>query len=191
MSYFKGYFRWRFIRQEGLEGTELGAKLERLRWLITEIGSINTRKICNDDPFHILNCIIPLGLANLNGKRAFLGVIFHRRVETWQTATKRLMAMQSPALKAKGVNVMVVLALDWTQNRFFVGEVKDDKVEVRAVSWRKAREPLISVLLECAERCYGFLNGSFDLTLLDKDDLNWLENTVLDAYLGLGVSSRC
>jgi hypothetical protein len=186
MSYFKGYFRWRFIQQEGLEGTELGAKLERLRWLITEIGQINSDRIAHDDPFHlrIVNKIVPLGWFN-NGKRTFLGVVFHRRTASWQIATKRHMDALYPNLKAKGAEVVVVLALDWTQNRFFVGEIKDDKVEVKAVSWRKAREPLISILLECAERCYGFLNGCFDLTLLDKEDLGWLKNVALDAYLGV------
>jgi hypothetical protein len=172
---------------EGLEGTELGAKLKRLRWLITEIGQINSDKIAHDDPFHsrILNRIVSLGWFNNNGKRTHLGVIFHRRVTNWQITTKWLMERQMPTLKAKGVEVMVVLALDWSQNRFFVGELKDGKLEIRAVSWRKAREPLISVLLECAERCYGFLNGSLDLTLLDKDDLEWLQNVALDAYLGV------
>jgi len=87
--------------------------------------------------------------------------------------------------KAKGAEVVVVLALDWTQNRFFVGEVKKWAFKVKAVSWRKAREPLISVLLECAERCYDFLNGRMDLSLLDKDDLEWLRNVALDALLGV------
>jgi hypothetical protein len=182
MSYFKGYFRWRFILQEGLEGTELGAKLERLRWLITEIGNINSDKIAHDDPLHtrILNRIVPLGFTTLNGK--FLGVVFHRRVETWQIATKRLMEAH---FKAKGVETMVVLALDWSQNRFFVGELEDGKFEIKAVSWRKAREPLISALLECAERCYGFLSGRFDLSLLDRGDLDWLKSVAMDAYLGV------
>jgi len=187
MSYFKGYFEWRFIKQEGLEGTELGAKLRRLRWLITEIGQTNTDKIVHDDPFHlrILNRIVPLGWANFNGKRTFLGVVFHRRVTNWQIATKRHMFALCTDLKAKGAEVVVVLALDWAQNRFFVGEIKKWAFKVKAVSWRKAREPLISILLECAERCHGFLNGELNLSLLDKDDLAWLKNTVLDAYLGV------